>query len=60
MYTRRHFEDLARTLRSSRPEEPKAHWQWRLTVASFAQLFARNNPRFDSERFLRACGCPGI
>ncbi len=58
MFTSKHFVSLATVLRDGKPAEPKAYWQWRLTVGALAQLFARNNPRFDIERFFAACGIP--
>jgi hypothetical protein len=58
--TKLHFAAIAATMHDHKPEEPNAYWQWRLTIGALAQLFARHNPRFDSERFLRACGCPGV
>jgi hypothetical protein len=56
MFTQRHFISLADLMRADRPEEPRAYWQWRLTVNAMAILFTRHNPRFDHDRFMRACG----
>lgn len=39
-------------LQCSRPEDI----QWRMTVDGAAELFQRDNPRFDRMRFLDACG----
>jgi hypothetical protein len=58
-FTQKHFVAIAATMYHERPEEPRAYWQWRLTIGALAQMFARANPRFDAERFMRACGAPG-
>lgn len=56
---RRHFEFIADTLFSSKPQP---HWdankmaQWVVTVNAFADACARYNPKFKRERFLDACG----
>jgi|KBSMisStaDraftv2_1062788.scaffolds.fasta_scaffold2200114_2 hypothetical protein len=55
--TKKYFAAIAQAMEDTKPQEPQAYWQWRLTVGSLAQLFARHNPRFDMERFLKACGC---
>lgn len=51
MTTRKHFELAAKTI--SRIEDPEE----RRRMAEFnADLFAKSNPNFDRERFLRAAG----
>ena len=52
-YQKRHYEDVARLLKSSRDPCPAC-----ITVlaAEFANLFTADNPLFDRERFLMACG----
>ena len=43
-------------------ERPADHWdankhvQWNLDVRAIAAVLARDNARFDRERFLTACG----
>jgi hypothetical protein len=56
MFTQRHFISIASTMRATRPEEPNAYWQWKITIRGLAALFARDNSRFDHDRFMRACG----
>jgi hypothetical protein len=58
MFTSKHFCELAKTMHATKPEEPLAYWQWKLTLRELARLFARHNPRFDADRFMRACGEP--
>lgn len=50
--TRQHFELIARVLR----EAPVDIVGWHILVQRFADELAAENPRFDRERFLRACG----
>ena len=46
--TRKHFEELARSFcEHSAPYE---------VVESTANMCREQNPRFDTERFIRACG----
>ena len=59
MYTQRHFESVAATLRDLRADDESPSdpvWMWQRTVNELADLFARHNPRFKRERFIRACG----
>lgn len=59
MISRKHFQMIADELKNSRPE---AHWdankttQWTMDVKAIASALARLNPRFDFDRFYRACG----
>jgi len=50
--TRRHFRAVADALRAS-DANPDAV---RDIALALADVFAADNPRFDSERFLTACG----
>lgn len=56
--TKKDFEFIAETLRQSEPIGPQgmAHDQWHQTCVVFARKLAAVNPRFDSARFLKACG----
>ena len=47
--TRKHFRAIADTL--------KAHHASYDLCRDFAMVCATDNPRFDVERFIRACGC---
>jgi hypothetical protein len=50
-YTRRHFKDVAETLKAITPKS-KRMAQAKIWIAKFAG----DNPRFDEGRFLDACG----
>lgn len=61
--SRKHFERLAQSLRSVRPEvtpESKNDWtlylQWKASVDAIAAACKASNPRFDTHRFGDACG----
>ena len=59
-YQKRHYEDVARILSHARAHEPRfGTGQFTATgqaIVDFADLFAADNPLFDRERFLKACG----
>jgi len=65
--TRKHFAAIAATLLSEKPAlkleyEGSNAWdkgasdEWHTTVLAFARMCAQQNPRFDRQRFLDACG----
>lgn len=60
--TRRHFVEIAGTLRALRPEydgtqdAQRARERWEETARAFADLCARSNPAFSRERFEGAAG----
>ena len=48
--TRKHFKEAAEIIKLiSDPEERKR------SAVRFATLFRKSNPRFDSDKFFRAC-----
>ena len=49
---KRHFEAFARLVRESDADIASR----RLAAYLFARIAADDNPRFDAERFYRACG----
>lgn len=51
MFQKRHYEFIARAL-ATIPQEAR-----RAAAMEFAYRFASDNPRFDRERFMEACGC---
>lgn len=62
--TRRHFERIAETLASLKPETgnctppgilASATRQWQLTVDAFRDMCADTNQNFDAARFMAAC-----
>lgn len=63
MYYQRHFEDLAheihRQLEELDPNDEVAEADGiRLLATRLARRFRADNSRFDSTRFLEACGIP--
>lgn len=63
--TKAHFKDIAESLKDAKPRpenaatKPKflvALLTWEETVASVCMRLYYTNPRFDNQRFLRACG----
>ena len=61
-YQRRHYEDVARILKSEFPHPiagvPRiyARQEWGAFHTQFVNLFADDNNEFDWERFNTACG----
>ena len=58
-FSKTHYEAIAEVLRVRKPKEGS----WQLSVAhfptvvqEFEDMFVRDNPRFDVEKFRRACG----
>ena len=60
--TRKHYELIARAIRDSRPHaygeghERVESAQFDRTAVEVAIALSWENPRFDRERFLKACG----
>lgn len=58
---RRHFEIIARTLKEAQPEHNgmgthEAYLSWEKVVEAFCVMSKQQNPRFNRDRFLKACG----
>jgi len=53
MKTRKHFTAMAKILSTLQDYKHRRH----LAVMN-AENFAKDNPRFDKNRFFRACGLP--
>jgi hypothetical protein len=55
-FTRKHYEECARIIKHARED---VEHDPRLIVecmqADFSRMFASDNPRFDAERFAKAC-----
>lgn len=66
MMTRKDFQAIAKSLKDSRPDMSRtsmakagrdsAYVQWTITVEKFTGMCAAQNPNFDRDRFLAACG----
>ncbi len=59
--TRKHFNDLAETLRCLKPigssiSQRISYVTWHGIVKEIANMCARHNKSFDEEKFLEACG----
>ena len=56
--TRKDFEAIAKVFRESRPpvESITRHEQWQTDVRAMASMLAKQNRRFQRDRFLDACG----
>ena len=59
MFAKRHYEAIARVMREAHPglslsDKNPAVWQWSETVKDLAEMFERDNPRFDIVRFMKA------
>ena len=50
----RHFNLIAATLRGL-TIDPHAHWE---VIKTFADKLAETNPKFDRDRFIKACEVP--
>lgn len=61
-FSKRHYEAIANVLCTEAQSLTMTDelMQWRRMVDSFGDKLALDNPRFDRDRFLEACGCaPG-
>jgi hypothetical protein len=55
--SRQHFQFLADVLKDSRPyDDTEEAAYWDRLVDRFADALHATNPRFDCDRFIRACG----
>ena len=54
-YTRQHYEDVAEILKGAYQIEPMGGWPpIEYIQRRFQELFTKDNPRFDLERFRKA------
>lgn len=58
MMTRKHFEAIAKALKDSRPLSGTQGQRntWEQCAVNLAGVCREGNPRFDTARFLEACG----
>jgi len=54
--TKKDYILLAEALRSSAPASKKNYSQWVAAVQSITRALATDNPRFNADKFIRACG----
>ena len=54
--TKKHFEFIAATIAAMPTFAPSLRAQKDSCARAFADALARENPRFDRARFLKACG----
>lgn len=57
--TRQHFEILAAALRAGQPKHNSSKLGYHLAISAVANGLAQINPKFDRDRFVRACCAPG-
>jgi hypothetical protein len=57
-YAKRHYEDTARIIANANTHIPHKY-AIHAFAKEFADLYANDNPRFDRDRFMRACGLEG-
>ncbi len=63
--TRKDYVLISAVLRAERPERDGTKWAdgardlWSTTVLNMARALAKDSPRFDKDRFLKACGMEG-
>src|SRR5262249_40517609 len=58
MFSKRHYEAIALAMQEAKPLPSwcaNKHAQWTVTVAHLANMFGRDNGRFNRERFEAAC-----
>lgn len=65
LYSKRHYEDMARTLRDLKAQglvttNLDTLTVWESTVCLFTERLMRDNPNFRSARFKAACGYEGV
>lgn len=58
--TKKHYEILAEAIGSAKPQgmrlPPGSMKVWERVVTKVADALAKDNPRFDAQRFRNACG----
>ncbi len=63
--TRKDYVLISEVLKNERPERDGTKWAdgardlWSTTVLNMARALAKDSPRFDKDRFLKACGMEG-
>lgn len=57
--TRKDYELIAAAIKATKPpsHHQAADQQHEWTASTLADALGRDNPRFDRERFIKACGC---
>ena len=59
-FNKRHYEAIALVMQSTHPtkygwEQTTANHQWNSSVDNLADMFRKDNPLFNRDRFLCAC-----
>jgi hypothetical protein len=54
--TRKDLELVAQALNDSKPRDQQQKDQWVWTIEILAAKLSTTNPRFDRDRFKKACG----
>jgi hypothetical protein len=64
--TKKDYELIAKAIYGSLIQSGKLEWQdqyadqFRMTARHISTALERDNPRFDKDRFMKACGVPGV
>jgi hypothetical protein len=56
IFNKRHYEAIAEALNEARDGNPLDLLDFNVLVEALANLFSRDDPRFDRKRFEDACG----
>lgn len=59
LFTRRHYQAIAEEFKGCRESAGFDHVEVEAVVAAFVDMFLRDNPNFNREKFLKACGMEG-
>ena len=55
-FQKRHYEAVATVMLSTRVNSVRGLSQWDMTVHAFIATFKHDNSKFDTAKFLKACG----
>ena len=55
MFTRKHFQTIARTIKDNKNHKRVKNAVHNIAL-ELANEFEKDNPRFDREKFIKACG----
>ncbi len=59
IFARRHYQAIAEEFKECRNDAGFDHVEVDLVARAFTTLFLHDNPNFNRERFLKACGMEG-
>ena len=59
IFEKRHYQAIAEVLKAFNVDMNEAPSEIELTARALAAMFLHDNPNFDREKFLKACGMEG-